>query len=279
MATALDGSGDWLFLSNDTNRVIDQITGHYKLDVETERAWRETFQYRSEKARSLQFHYCFSVAPNKECVYGDRLPNGIVVSPLRPIHTVLDSARSANVASVYHLDALINARTVSETYPPGDTHWTGWGALIAFNSLMLALDLPTLNFDRLTLQSHLIEGDLSGKRGRNTATTKIIIIKPDFSIIEDNKITNIGNLIVFTNSNQALPTAVVFRDSFTTFQLNLFASSFRRVVLVWQPNIDYTIIENERPDFVVSQHSERFLIRCPNDFSGKTNSQYVADKQ
>lgn len=85
-----------------------------------------------------------------------------------------------------------------------------------------------------------------------------------------------GNLVISEIDDPSLQTAVVFRDSFLTHTYGLPAQHFTRPVCVWQANLDGTIIERERPDFIVSQQDERFPVQWPDDPSGLTNAQHVA---
>jgi alginate O-acetyltransferase complex protein AlgJ len=119
---------------------------------------------------------------------------------------------------------------------------------------------------------------LSSKLGEQTLLVKSEILAPTYRVLEINHIANIGNLFVSQNEDSSLPSAVIFRDSFSTYLLELYAQTFSRLVCVWQPNIDYSIIERERPDVVISQQVERFLVWCPDDRNGLTNAEYVARK-
>jgi hypothetical protein len=274
----LVGRDGWLFLKNDTNRTMEQITGEYRLPSDFEWNWVNLFRFRKGMMARLGCSYMFSVAPSKECLYADKLPDGIAFSENRPVQKVLLAARGlAN--NFYSLDLLQAARQQGlEPYPKGDTHWDFVGAYIAYEGLMKAMGLTVLDRDRCKTQVIDYECDLSVKLGYNDFFTKGTIEKPAAKRVFDNKVKNIGGKIIYENSNKSLPTCVIFRDSFTILQLPLLAESFSRVVAVWQPNIDYGILSAERPDFVISQQAERFLVACPDDVNGRTNEDHVRQK-
>jgi hypothetical protein len=122
------------------------------------------------------------------------------------------------------------------------------------------------------------EGDLSKWIGETNKNITYKIRKPKAARTQNNNIANIGNYMLFENANKNLPRAVLFRDSFSTQLFSLLAENFSRLVAVWQPNIDYKIVDAEKPDFVISQQAERFLIRCPDDVNDPSHEQYVKQK-
>lgn len=60
-------------------------------------------------------------------------------------------------------------------------------------------------------------------------------------------------------------TAVLFRDSFTQKMIPFFAATFSRCVFVWNPFVDYDLVEAERPVLVLNIMAERFLPVVPDD--------------
>jgi pimeloyl-ACP methyl ester carboxylesterase len=274
----LIGRDGWLFLRNDTNRTMEQISGQYRLEPEFEWNWVNLFRFRKGMLARLGCSYIFSIAPAKECLYADKLPADIAFSSVRPVHKVLSAAKGL-VNTFYSLDLLLAARQQGlEPYPQGDTHWDFVGAYLAYEGLMKQLGLTVLDRDRCQTQVIDYECDLSVKLGYNGPFTKGVIERPGARRIFDNRVKNVGGKIIYENSNKSLPSCVIFRDSFAILQLPLLAESFSRVTAVWQPNIDYGILSAERPDVVISQQAERFLVACPDDVNGRSNEEYVRQK-
>ncbi|ARU16700.1 hypothetical protein A9D14_11565 [Croceicoccus marinus] len=144
---------------------------------------------------------------------------------------------------------------------------------------MRELGLPELGAEDIAFDLRTIPGDLTEKIGQTTETQLGRMLNPRFRLVEDNGVNNVGRLLIMENEDTSLPTLVLFRDSFGSAQMQMFASRFSRVVAVWQPNIDYGIIAREKPDFVVSQQVERFLVSVPDDAAGPTNAEHVAKKR
>lgn len=274
----LVGRDGWLFLQNDTNDVMAQLTGRYPLPADFMDQWRCLFELRRQRLESLTGQYFFGVIPNKACVYSQHLPDDVVLQSRRPVHDIMDAGQGA-IRHHYFLQDLIDYSHLHQTYCKGDTHWNHRGALCAFNSLMRKMRLPELTESELAFETRSIAGDLTGKIGQTTQTEHATIIEPKFNTVHDNGVSNVGRLVIMENENKNLPSLVLFRDSFGSAQMQMFASRFSRVVAVWQPNIDYEIVRRESPDFVISQQVERFLTSCPNDSSGPSNAEYVAMKR
>jgi len=222
--------------------------------------------------------YFMSIVPNKECVLQQYLPFAIEDTSTRPVHSVLNSA-TGRVDCRYFLDELTNATKSGDTYSKGDTHWNHYGALAGFNALMSEIGTASLDPSLFNVETKETEGDLSSKIGERNFSQVASLRKPKFRKVDSNGVTNVGGRVVFENEDLTLPTLVLFRDSFASNQMQTFASSFSRVVALWQPNIDYSIVEQERPDFVISQQVERFLVACPDDKGGRSAAEYEAMKK
>lgn len=262
-----EGRDGWLFLRGDSNSVVDQITGRYALPADFSSSWQALLDFRAEQAERYGYKYILSIAPNKECVFHRYLPEDVKLSRKRPIRSVLKADRRK---LVYYLGGALETPGPELTYKKGDTHWNSFGSILGFNALMLRLGMAPLDADRFIRREDTTSGDLGGKIGRSEKVAKYMLTTPAGRPTENNAIPNVGSRIVFESSNKARPRCVIFRDSFTSSQLFLFPERFSRVVYVWQPNIDYSIIETERPDFVISQQVERFLVETPDDRGGRT---------
>lgn len=270
------GRDGWLFLRCGSNRVAEQLAGTYPLPVDFKRQWRDLLKERARYIRSLGARYVMFVAPAKEVVYRHLLPADMPCLERRPIWYVRATA-SGVVDFVYPLEEM--QASAATTFGKQDSHWTADGGLIAYRTIMQALGLQSLAADDIQVVHH----------GMNDLGTKIDLpprierycnkpVHPRHRVAYDNQIKPLGNMIITEVDDPSLPTAVVFRDSFLSNSLLLYAQHFRRMVVVWQPNLDRSIIEAERPDFVISAMAERFAVCVPDDRNGATNAENVARK-
>ncbi|HEN6963529.1 TPA: hypothetical protein ACG54V_004741, partial [Escherichia coli] len=159
-----------------------------------------------------------------------------------------------------------------------------YGAFIAYEALMKSMGVDNkINIEDVDFISIKRKGDLMSKVSDTLLDDTVVAKIKNSSSIEiefDNHVRNRGKLVVINNS-KALndDTLVIFRDSFGSALIHFLARTFRRVVAVWQPNIDIGIIEIESPQYVVSEQVERFMISPPNDISDKTHNQICASKK
>jgi hypothetical protein len=64
-------------------------------------------------------------------------------------------------------------------------------------------------------------------------------------------------------ADPGLPRAVVFHDSFIGHLVPTLSEHFRRVVYATTYEFDRTLLEWERPDVVIQEVVERFLLQPP----------------
>lgn len=281
----IKGKDEWLFLANDSNHIIKQLTGELTFSQRRLLQWQYILETRFLWLREREIPYFFLVAPNKECVYSEYLPQDIKISQSRCIYQ-LDRflAENSFFKILYPLEELRTAKARMPVYRMMDTHWNCFGAFIAYQSLMKEItkkfQLPVVSESSLNFYESLQAGDLGVKLGipqENTISVKFLEDQ-NSSCVFDNKINNTGKLLIFENKNKNLPKAVIFRDSFAVEMLPFLAESFSKLVVSWQPNLDYTLIENEKPDLVIGQQVERYIVAIPNDSHDLTNAERVREK-
>ena len=282
-----EGKQGWLFLENDTNNIIEQITGRLIFSDKELSQWKQLLEMRNYWLSQRDISYFFLVAPNKACIYSEYLPDSIQLAHDRCINQLISYlSQHSSFNLVYPYAELINAKQEMLVYYLKDTHWNTFGGYIAYQALLSEISkshaLPTVprsaitfeqGFDPTALGDLGLPLNLPGDFGINTT-----LLERQSECVLNNQITNTGNLMLFENKNKDLPKAVMFRDSFAEPLLELLAESFSRLLVIWQPNIDYTIVQDEKPDIVISQQVERFMIQIPDDLAGLKHKERVAAK-
>lgn len=257
-----------LFLDNDTNGTIAQMTGESPLDKAELGKWERVILSRELLLRDAGAAYAFVIAPAKEAVLKCHLPEGVRLSDNRPAIQLQQSGRVARVVK-YPVDVLRGLGLGS--FPKGESHWTDVAGLEVARSILapfaepLGLRLPDAgDFDRV---SEGLVGDLSvhAQIYEPEQVTRLRLKRQDYRVISNNHKPNRGNVIVTENPSVRTGTAVLFRDSFTQNMIPFFASAFSRCVFVWNPFVDYDLVEEERPVLVLNIMAERFLPVVPDD--------------
>ncbi|WP_210489399.1 tetratricopeptide repeat protein [Microvirga antarctica] len=280
------GTDGWIFLDQDSNRVIDQITGRYALDAAGLDDWVTLIEGRDAYAASIGARHLMFVAPNKELVYSENLPSHIEIATDRPVQqimTALDPERARQI--IYPLDAIREGKGQGIVYPRTDTHWSGLGAYIGYQALCDGLSdcgIEPLRLDpsRLSFATVDFVGDLGVKLEPQVSapTLSARIAAPSGRLAFDNRIPNRGRIRVFVNRDATLPRCVMFGDSFGGNLLPYLKESFSTLVYVYGKTFDRELIEAYRPDVVLAQFVERFLVEPPVDTASFTYVSVVRDK-
>lgn len=268
----LIGKNDWLFLQNDTNRVVEQNNGTLKLTEFELRKWLRTLEARFAILRHRGIKYYFLIAPNKESIYPEYLPDDYIMSEARLVYQLINACKPMHLPLYFPVDILKLYKAEYQLYPTGNTHWNGIGGFIAYEYLMNIikkdLNIPILTWEDIGFVDEETSQDLGNKL--NPPRTSIFswgkVKQPRAQIIYDNQLINSGKIQIALNKNTSLPTAVVFHDSFIEFLLPFLMESFSKIYLFHTPCMDFELLNQIKPDIVISEMVERFLIQPPTDF-------------
>lgn len=280
------GKDGWIFLDHDSNRVIDQITGRHSLDAQGVEAWRNLIAERDAYVEALGAQHLVFVAPNKELVYDEQLPDWVELSEKRPINQILRALAPQRASRIiYPLEALKAAKAGGLTYPKTDTHWSGYGAYVGYQAICEGLSRAgieplRLENSRVSFEEVPYVGDLGVKFEPpvSAPTLSARIANPAGKMEFDNRIPNRGRIRVFVNKDSTLPRCVMFGDSFGGNLLPYLKESFSTLVYIYGKSFDRELIEAYRPDVVLSEFVERFLIEPPVDTPYFTYASVVRGK-
>ncbi len=266
------GKENWLFLQNDTNRTVEQNTGELLLTPEGFSKWVRTLQARTAILHSQGIQYYFLVPPNKECVYPEYLPDDYMISEDRIVNQLIYQCKAQHIKIYYPLELLKLYKSESLLYSLVNTHWNGIGAFIAYDQLMNDLkkhiDTKILTWQDIYYEEKIAAEDLGNKLTPMQSSAFIWgrVRDPQAQIVFDNKVVNSGSEQITLNKNTALPTAVIYHDSFMEMLLPYLMESFSKLFLFHTPCVNYDFIEDVKPDVVITEMVERFLVQIPVDF-------------
>jgi hypothetical protein len=260
----LQGRDGFLFLQNDTNGVLDQIQAKRRLTPGELEIWAGFFRELDAMAVARGAQALYLVAPNKECVFADRLPQGIEVSEDRPVRQIETLVRSLDLRAtrlVYPLEALARAEAHA-VYPRGDSHWSDYGAMLALAELEAALGTgcatPADGEYRVEYRNADLLAKLGGvcvepqpvlKRGRSAAT-----------LVADNGVINTGRRRDWRGGAQARPGRLLMaHDSFGDWLIPSLAERFGATTTIWNASVDRQVLEEVAPTVILFERAERFL--------------------
>ncbi|WP_148661762.1 hypothetical protein [Pseudomonas putida] len=255
------GSTGWIFLDKDTNGSVAQYRGLKQVGNDWDARWKNYFS-----AIDLYFNggckYIFLLAPSKEEVMREEYPFE------RGGRTLVDRFLSGYGATIaWPLKELREQKYLS--YDAAETHWTDHGANIAFSKALRMLGEEKLSKATSNYEVVSIRGDLGD---RLTPPVRSVRLKtlPSLGceLVEDNKIINHGNVKRYTNAcAENTSTLLIFGGSSANNFLAHAANIFSQVVFVHTTGaVDKNMVERYKPDLVILQTNQRFIITPPSPF-------------
>ena len=283
------GRDGWLFLIGGSNRVLAQY-GRPGLSRRALWRWRGLIGARVRRCARLGARYLHAVAPEKLTVYPDRT-DALAYEPGRApalrLARWLRLSRGAG-AWVDLVGAFRAARDGPPLYLRTDTHWTFEGCLVAYRALCAAMGAAPREdlIARRAAHEWPYAGDLGSKfepaRGETVRDTRFATAarrtyaNPFLRALEEaDRLgeAHLGSHAVFRNDEPGADPRclVVFGDSFSQHHATapvatltaFLADTFREVHFLWSTAIDWAYLESVRPDLVLGEIAERFLIDVP----------------
>lgn len=274
------GRNERLFLHYDMNQVIPQHTGEILLsDTEVEN-WCNILRNRTEYCRNLGLPYSKIFAPDTHAVHKGDIPLLDGISAKRPVLQILDAYDGDNLH--YPLKEMQEASVHGEVCHVTDSHWSPYGAYIAYRVLMenMPVDTDVLSDADIVLRDHRLVGDLGAKftPPRAGRTTLVEIKRSHSEKIWNNGVTNRGHMSFWRGRKRALPSALLLTDSYGWKFQKFLAESVSDLFVVHSPLLEKEAIERFKPDFVVSLQAERFAQKVPDDDGPETALKQAKDK-
>ncbi|SDN58954.1 SGNH hydrolase-like domain-containing protein, acetyltransferase AlgX [Methylobacterium phyllostachyos] len=296
------GQDGWLFLKTGTNDVLGQ---YERPEETTELVWqwRSLVAARERRLRAMGILYRHVVAPEKLMVYDHRL-DGITIRPdASPAYRLRNGEPpTRGLRTPYGLYAawrrrkrwretcidlvtpLRAQRDAADLYCRTDTHWSFDGCYLAYAEICRALQTEP----RAALRDRpFFETDHDGDLGSafdppRRARSRTVLIQQDAvrtyasPIVEAREkagllhTLHVGAHVVYGNAQATDPRRLVlFGDSFShvmPYMLTiLLAETFRELHFVWSTALDWSYIERVKPDIVLTEVAERFMVQVPDD--------------
>ncbi len=264
------GRNGWLFLK--TDRMVEHYQGVRQFTPQTLLDWQALLEYRRDRLAQHGIKYVFIVAPDKQSVYSDQLPDWLKkVRPDTKLDQLLAHMHAHSTVEVLDLrPALRDARRIAPTYFKTDPHWNSFGGFVACQEIAKSLSKQQLRLEPLSLASFNLKdtpipssflADFANLDVNETCATLLYPL-PDLPCLEisSKPPTEYGDLhFRFTNNPKAKGSAVVFGDSFGDFLIPFLGYHFGKVIYTAQLPLSEKWIEQEKPDVVISEMFETYF--------------------
>jgi alginate O-acetyltransferase complex protein AlgJ len=199
--------------------------------------------------------------------------------PSRVIPLALER-RGLSYISIDVTSQLIAERDARLLFYKTDTHWTPFGAFIAYQQLSRALGVEEFDLSDLVCREYVATFDLGEKLDPQVQETGFYFEVPNSgTLVFANDLSTYfdgqhvyhnqrGRQYIYRNERLAGgKRLVLFGDSFcaTPSFLPMLSRAFYEVHYFWSTSVDFCYVEEVKPDFVVTEIAERFVKVIPDD--------------
>jgi len=266
-AKFLVGKNDRLFLDNDFNAVLKHHSGELNITPQKKKVWQNTLEVRKQLHEKHGSKACFLIPPDTPTIFPEDLPFKPVSK--RPVHEVLSLCEEI-IGKDYAIfpDKLLKKQKSGKViFPKTDTHWSTYGAYLAYKEICKKLDLFCIAEEDLEFKSVERKGDLGSKCNPHLKSEfTSMILKKSHSKITFNNHTNVrGRMQIFQNTKRKLPVCLWFGTSYSYPLLRVAKESFRKLIFIHRSPYDQEIMDYVKPDIVINEIAERFLVNPPNE--------------
>lgn len=269
------GKDQWLFYTGDkAPESMDDYLGTVRFSDEELEIIKDNLETRKNWLNQRGISYLYCIAPNKQSIYSEYLPNHLIKvnNETRTDQLIKYLNDNSDVQVLDLRKVLLENKKDELLYYKSDTHWNEFGAYLGYREIIQELSKtypelkakPISNF--LLSRSFNHGGDIANMLGmKNQYIDSYIHLEPQFQIfssdldIDKSKYPNPAQLIAKQTKNSGLHNMVMFRDSFSTLLIPLLSEHFNKSIYIWDHQFNAKVIEQESPEIVIEEVVERFL--------------------
>jgi len=252
---ALAGKDGWLYLS----ATVDDYRSKQTVTDGQIDAIAEILLEIQQRVRKQGGAFVFVIAPNKNSVYPEYMPESIV--PLNGGNNYDRLVSALDALGVSHTDlksSLAGQKGGELLYHKWDTHWNGYGAWLGYLEI---LDCAGIE-DGLSVGSFVSARDWQGDLlnmvlpGSKKLDEQMYPKLPD-SFEYENPAARVDDVDISTFSDVNGQSVLLYRDSFANQLIQYFSNAFGRTRYLRGAPYDLAWIDSEAPDLVIIEIAER----------------------
>lgn len=256
----LRGKDNWLFLDNDSNQSVEQFVGKKSISDAETKNWRKYLNF----VKHIK-NFILLIPPSKEEVFPEYYPFN------RADYCSVDKLKSMveeqSITFLYPKEQLQEDKT---SYTKTDTHWSYKAACSVFFNILRIYNIEHSGYVLpYTFKLEKWIGDLGSKCFPHECADLQVIdtsINPSKVLFTNFVIHNQqGRIIKYYNATAFInKKIIIYGDSYNLFLFPFFTSFFSDVVTVWSnATIIEEILKYEKPDYVIAEMAERFIVSSP----------------
>jgi len=262
-ANVLIGEEDWLYYTGEDNIRDFECTSPFNSKelaalVERLRGWDERLG-----AQGIQFY--FVIAPNKENIYPQYLPDRIKTGwNACRLDQLMNALETTNIKTLDLRQPLLLAAERTQVYHRTDTHWNDTGALVAVQEMMSLIkhDFPEVTvptIDRFNSSPRSFSGDLAAFIPEDPRFVEQAVFLTPGGGHQAELTQGEGRVVMSKAKDDFLPKVLVFRDSFSDALIPFLAEQFSRGLYMHAFAPDFDLVEEGQPDIVILEVAQRYL--------------------
>jgi len=269
VTTTLQGEQGWLYWAKEG--MVENYTGQAQFNQKDLQSWQKLLEARRDWLAQRGGKYIFVVAPNKETIYPEFLPKWVVKNG-QPgkLDEFLAYMRQHSTVPVLDLrPVLIAAKSQGPTYYKTDTHWNNFGAFVAYQRLITALqqqipDLKPLDLECFSRKPTVGRGgDLAICIGQedDMPETQGVSFRPQEPLQPLQRWQRFAhdgqNWGIVTQNPEKKGKVILFRDSFADAWVPFVGYHFNQAIYLGERVWDRSMLQREKPDLVIDEIVER----------------------
>jgi hypothetical protein len=268
----LMGKNNWLYTVEDS--LMEDYRGMRKFKQAQLEEIYANLMYRKKRLLQMGIEYYVIIAPNKQTIYHEFIPSKYTrVDPqTRWLQTKTFLNQQGNNFIIDPTEELLRQKQAYPSYFKTDLHWNNMGAYYASQMLLGEMrkkfpQVHTHALNEYTIQpTPFTQGDMA----RMIHAGYIEDVQYEFTSPSLQQIVY-ANAPLFPSyvSTQPIiqtftpdttqPHVLMFRDSFGNGMIQFISQESNKAVYVWTHVFDWAIIEQEKPDVVVHEISEKLI--------------------
>jgi len=268
------GKNEFLFYNSLDDEIFNSYTNQNLLEKPDLEKYYQKIKKRKEDLKEKEIDYIVGFWPNKHTIYPEMLPISMssqIKGDYSLADQITDFFNKTNLAFFDVRQDVINAKTDNFIYRKFDTHWNSDGAYAAYRAFckqttdMIELE-PYSKKDFDIKYNDGLSGDLTKQMGvesiigyrENVPTYKFKNQDKNHELASASGYPK-GSIVTKNQNAPKNQKALVFRDSYTSQMIQFISLHFKEVIYV-SDIYDKKLIENIKPDVVISCRVERYML-------------------
>lgn len=252
------GKKGWSFYNSDEAGVdtIADYRGTSPFSAEKLNQIKNDIEAKTKQLSDKHIHYLVVVAPNKNTIYPEYLPDSYnKVTNITKLDQLIDTMRSSAGSNIVDLrPSLITAKSKYPVYFRNGTHWNEYGAFIGWQDIVKTLSKYYPYLKVKTEDDYIITKYQDNKQDTVYTWVGLADVFYGESISMEAKPDRAD---ASNGKSFKLHKVVVFCDSFGDWMEKFANDHFDNVVIKKYSKFDIDVIEKESPDVVITEVVER----------------------